>query len=77
MKNMGHEQSITDQCVYFSRDKAGELAIWLSRVDDNLIIGPSHVMKDEGENLAKEIEIKDDGELKESVGCKIEIDKSK
>ena len=32
-------------------------------------------MKDEGKKLAKEIEIEDVGELKEFVGCKIEINK--
>ena len=46
MKNMGHKQSIADPCMYFSRNKAGELAIWLSLVDDNLIVEPSQVMKD-------------------------------
>ena len=39
MKNMAHEQSIADPCLYFSRNKNGELAIWLSWVDDNLIVG--------------------------------------
>ena len=62
--------------MYFSMSKAGELAIWLLWVDDNLILGPSHVMKDEGKKLANEIKIEDVGKLKEFVGCKIEIDKS-
>ena len=39
MKKMGREQSIADSYLYFSRNKAGELAIWLSWVDDNLIVG--------------------------------------
>ena len=50
MKNMRHKQSITDPCIYFFRNKAGELAIWLSWMDDNLIGGPVQVMKDEGKN---------------------------
>ena len=61
MKNMGHEQSLADPCMYFCRDKAGELVIWLSWVDDNLIIGPSHVMKVEGKILANKIKIEDVG----------------
>ena len=43
---------------------------------DNLIVGVPHVMKDEGKKLVKEVEIEDVGELKEFVGCEIEIDKS-
>ena len=75
MKNMEHKQSIADPCVYFSRNRNGELVIWLSWVDDNLIGGLLQVVKDEGKKLAKEIKIEDIGELKEFIGCKIEIDK--
>ena len=50
--------------------------IWLSWIDDNLIAGPSHVMKVEGKKLTKEIKIEDVGKLKEFVGCKVEIDES-
>ena len=76
MKNMGHEQSIADPCRYFSMNKAGELVIWLSWMDDNLIVGLPQVVKDENEKLAKEIKIEGVGELKEFVWCKIKIDKS-
>ena len=76
MKNIGHEQSVVNPCMYFSRNKNGELAIWLSWVDDNLIVSLWHVMKNEDKKLAKEIEIEAIGELKEFVGFKIEIDKS-
>ena len=50
MKNMGHEQSIADPCMYFSRNKAAELAKWLSRVDNNFTVGPPKAVKDEGKN---------------------------
>ena len=76
MTNMGHKQSIADPCMYFSSNKAGELAIWLSWVDDNLIVGLPQVVKDEGKKLAEEIKIEDVGEQREFVGCKVEIDKS-
>ena len=75
MKNMGHKQSIADPCMYISRNKVGKLAIWLTWVDGNLIVGLPQVVKNEGKKLAKEIEIEDVGELKEFVGCKINIDK--
>ena len=51
MKNMGHERSIADPCIYYSRNKGGELAIWLSWVDDNLIIGPPQVVKMKAKTL--------------------------
>ena len=35
MKNMGQKQSIAGPCMYFSRNKACELVIWLSWVDNN------------------------------------------
>ena len=69
---MMHKWSVADPCMYFSRNKAGALAIWLSWVDDNLIVEPLKVGKDE-DKLAKEIKIKDVGKLKELVGCKIKI----
>ena len=58
MKNMGHKQSIADPCMYFSSNKAGELAIWLSWVDDNLIVGLPQVVKDEDENGQKKSKLK-------------------
>ena len=73
---MRHEQSIADPYMYFSMNKAGELAICLSWVDDNLIVGLLQVVEDEGKKLAKEIESEDVGKLKEFVVCKINIDKS-
>ena len=59
----------------FSKNENGELAIWLSLVDDNLIVGPTQVVKDEGKKIAKEIKIEDVGELKEFIGCNIKTDK--
>ena len=59
----------------FLQEKDGKLVIWLSWVDDNLIIELLHVVKDDGEKLAKKIEIDDVGELKKFVGHKIEIEK--
>ena len=67
MKNMVHEGSIADPHMYFSRNKDGKLAIWLSWIDNYIIVGLSHVMKD-GEKLVKEIKIEDVGKLKKFVG---------
>ena len=71
MKNMGHERSIADPCMYFFSNKNCELAMWLSWVDDNLIVGPPQVMKNEGKNLVKEIKIDE----KEFVQCNVKIGK--
>ena len=62
---MGHEQSIVDPCMYFSRNKDGKLAIWLSWVDDDLMVGLPQVVKDEGKKLAKEINNEGVGKLQE------------
>ena len=60
----------------FLYEQAGELMIWLSWMDNNLIVGPLQVMNDEGKKLTKEIKVEDVGKLKEFLGCKIKIDKS-
>ena len=57
MKNIRNKQSAVDSCIYFSWNKPGELAIWLSWVDDNLIVGLLQVVKDKGKTKAKEMEI--------------------
>ena len=62
--------------MYFTRNKAVELVIWLSWVDDNLIVGSLHIMKDKGKKIVKEIKIDSVGKLKDFVECKIEINKS-
>ena len=74
-EHIGHKQSIADTCIYFWRNKAGELAIWLSWADDNLRVGPLHVIKVGCQKLEKEIEIEDAGKPKEFIGCKDEMNK--
>ena len=59
----------------FLKENNGELVIWLSWVDDNLVAGPPHVIKDEGKKLAKENKIEDVDKLKKFVMCKIKTDK--
>ena len=73
MKSMGHKHSIADPCIYFYRNKTGELAIWQIWLDDNLIVVLPHVVKDKGKKLTKEIEIEDVSKLIEFVGCKIKL----
>ena len=52
MKNIGMPM------MYFSRNEDGKLATWLNCVDDNLIVGLSQVVKDEGKKLAKKSKLK-------------------
>ena len=44
--------------MYVSRNKAGILAIWLSWVDDNFIVGPLLVVLDEGKKYEKKSKLK-------------------
>ena len=55
--------------MYFSKNKNDESAIWLRWVDDNPIVRPPKVVKNEG----KEIKIEDVCKLKECIECNIEI----
>ena len=56
----------------YSRNKVGTLKIWLCCIDDNLIVGPFHVIKLKAK-IRKKIKIDDVGKLKEFIEYKIEI----
>ena len=57
--------------MYFSRNKAGEWAIWLSWVYKNQIVGLSHVVEVESKKIGKEFKIEDVGKLKDLLGAKL------
>jgi hypothetical protein len=77
MKKMKFRLNRVDPCVYFQWSEEG-LLIWLSWVDDCLHVGPNKeavlVSKNKLTNL---VECDDVGEMKEYVGCKLDIDKDK
>ena len=70
MSSMNKKRSTADPCLYFEWTKYG-LAIIVSWIDDNLIIGSPETVKIVKEELMSRFECKVCGELDEYVGCKI------
>ena len=73
---IGFNRSKADPCLYFSWTSDG-LIIWTSWVDDCFVCG-----KKEGVDKAKKLfkgqfDCDEVGELKEYIGCKVDIDRSK
>jgi hypothetical protein len=68
-------RSKADPCLYFKWTDAGSLLLWFSWVDDCFITGPtSELLKAKGKIMSK-VECDDGGEIREFVGCKIDIDR--
>ena len=69
-----YERSKADPCLQFKwiNDK---ICIWLTWVDDNLVVGEETTVKEEKEKFKKLFECEDTGELKEYVGCKVEYNR--
>jgi hypothetical protein len=75
MKQMGYKLNRVDPCVYYKWTNDG-LLIWASWVDDCLHVGPKKNAVLESKNkLTKLVKCDDNGEMKEYVGCKLEMDK--
>ena len=73
--DMEYKRSKADPCMYFKWIK-GKICIWLTWVDDCLIIGDKATVIEEKEKWKKLFECDDVGELKEYVGCKIDYNKN-
>jgi Reverse transcriptase (RNA-dependent DNA polymerase) len=70
---MGYTRSAADPCLYFRWDEDGELCVWLTWIDDCIIMGSSHVVDRERIKMMTLFECDDVGPMEEYVGNKIEI----
>ena len=75
MKNMGFRRSNGDPAVYYKWTNKG-LNVWVSWIDDLLAIGPREDVLKNKEELKSRFECEDIGELKEYIGCKIDINRN-
>jgi hypothetical protein len=75
LRVLGFEYNRADPCVYFKWTAAG-LVIWLSWVDDCLCVGPKSEVLKAKSGLTGRLKCDDAGEMKEYVGCKIQIDRN-
>jgi hypothetical protein len=72
LRSMKYDRSKADPCLYFCNAEHG-LVIWLSLVDDCLICSKPEGVKHAKEEMMKRFDCDEIGELKEYVGCRIEI----
>jgi Reverse transcriptase (RNA-dependent DNA polymerase) len=70
---MGYTRSAADPCLYFRWDEDGKLCVWLTWIDDCIIMGSSHVVDRERAKMMKLFECDDVGPMEEYVGNKIEM----
>ena len=70
-KEMRHERSKADPCLYF-RWVEGQLILWLTWVDDCLIVGKKNLVLSTKEQMKKLFDCDDLGEMTEYVCCKVE-----
>ena len=72
-KAMHYVRSQADPCLYY-RWSDDELILWISWVDDCLVVGSKHQVLKAKEEMKSLFDCDDIGELKEYVGCKIDYD---
>jgi hypothetical protein len=70
---MGYTRSNADPCLYFRWDENGELCLWLTWIDDCIIIGSKDGVDREKKKMMQLFEGDDVGPMEEYVGNKIDI----
>lgn len=71
---MKYARSKADPCLHFAWTKAG-LVLWLSWVDDCIVMGPQGSVLIAKEEMKKQFDCEDIGEIIEYIGCKVDYDK--
>ena len=74
MESMGFRKSWADPCLYFNWTDDG-LVLWLSWIDDCLCVGKAEAVVKAKDGMLMRFDCDDIGEVKEYLGCKIDINK--
>jgi hypothetical protein len=72
-KLMGYKRSKANPCRYYSWTPLG-LVLWISWVGNCLAVGKKEAVKKAKEQMMSRFDCNKVGELKEYVGCKVDID---
>jgi hypothetical protein len=75
MEYMKFKKSQMDLCLYFKWIDGQGLCLWLSWIDDCLNLGTENAVKKSKNDMMNLFDCDDIGEIKEYVGCNIDIDK--
>jgi hypothetical protein len=71
------QRSKADPCLYFKWTENGKLLLWFSWVDDCFMTGPKEDLFKFKAGVMNAVECDDGGEIKEFVGCKVDINRAK
>ena len=71
-KTMSYSRADADPCIYFRWNQKNRLAIWLSWIDDCLIIGDEAMVDQDCERMKELFDCDDVGMAKEYVGAKFD-----
>jgi Reverse transcriptase (RNA-dependent DNA polymerase) len=74
MVKMFYKQSKADPCLFFKQNQDKELSIWILWVDDLLVIGKPSVITKAKNDMMRQFECDNVGQVEEFLGNKIEID---
>ena len=73
MRSMNFEKSWADPCLYHKWTDDG-LVLWLSWIDDCLCVGSKENVVKSRDEMLRRFDCDDVGEVKEYLGCKVDID---
>jgi len=75
VKQLQHQRSKADPCLYYGWTDIGALLLWMSWVDDCFITGPETELLKLKREIMDAVDCDDGGELSEYVGCNIDHNK--
>ena len=74
MDELRYKQNQADPCLYYKWDLQIGLIVWLSFIDDMLIVCDKVGMTQTKEKFTKAVECDDIGSMQEYIGTKIDVD---
>ena len=77
MNSMGYKQNHADPCLYHRWDSTMGLIMWISFIDDMLVVCNEKYMDDVKQKFTNTVDCDDMGAMVEYIGTKIDIDNRK
>ena len=77
MNSMGYKRNRADSCLYYKWDNTMGLIMWISFIDDMLVVCNEKYMDDVKQKFTNTVDCDDMGAMVEYIGTKIDIDKGK
>ena len=75
MDELRHKQNQADPCLYYKWDLQIGFSVWLSFIDDMLVVCDKVGMTQTKEKYTRAVDCNDIGPAQEYIGTKIDVDK--